>query len=410
MTPPLPIYLDSLHSSHPLPKVIQAQSASLISHFGNPIAKHSAGRSLSHLIHLTKQKLLDFFNLPPNCDVHFTSNGSEAVNMAVQGTALASRRFGRHLIVSVVDQSSVLASAAFLETVGFEVTRVRADDQGRVDMDEVLGVLRDGTVLVCVQAVNQDLGTIQSIGAVAEELNRRGIPLVVDGVFGCGWVDLEPVFAMADGVALSFHRFFGPIGIGAYVYRNSLGIEPLIRGGGQGSGMRGGMENYHAVAGLDAWLEVMKKDRAGIVEKALENQRMFLDELGGMVPHLYLNGPRPGCGRSAGQLNFSAPGIEGQGLVLRADLKGVALGSGSACLGSAADSSQVLRAIGASKQRILSSFSACPSPFHSATEIRKAAAILGECIAFLRAQDPEWEEVSSHEEAVRRLMDFENRG
>lgn len=330
--------------------------------------------------------------------------------MAVQGTALASRRFGRHVMVSQVEQSGVLASAAYLETVGFEVTRVRADRLGRVDLDEVIGGMREGTVLVCLQVVNQDLGTIQSIGEVVEELNRRGIPLVVDGVFGCGWVDLEPVFAFADGVALSFHRFFGPIGIGAFIYRNSLRFEPLIRGGSEESGMRGGMENYHAVAGLDAWLEVMTKDRAGMVEKAMSHQRIFLDELRRLVPHLYLNGPEPGCGRSAGQLNFSAPGVEGQGLVMRADLKGVAIGSGSACLGSAAESSQVLRAVGASNQRIVSSFSACPNPFHSDMEVRKAAAILGDCIGFLRDLDPEWGELSSDDEAVHRLMDFENCG
>lgn len=383
---------------------------SLRDHWGNPVSRHTRGRSLHRTIESCREHLLDWIRPAGDSgslELVWTSGGSESINHVIQGSAMAARRFGNHLILSSVEHPSAHESIEFLQNSGFEVTVVRADTEGRITPDAIASAISDRTIMVFLQAVNQDLGTVQPVRETGMLLREHGIPLVVDAVYGCGWVDLKEIMAVADALALSFHRFFGPPSLGAVVFRSGHAIQPLIRGGIQESGLRAGMENYHSIAGLKAWLDVMASRHRQLLMAGSRHQTELLRTLRERVSGLFLNGPEPGPHRSAGNLNLSVAGVEGEGVVLRADLKRVRLGSGSACLGSRDEGGRVLAEIGAGKERILSSFSASPHPLLTAGELNHAAEVIVSCIEFLRSMNPDWDTISRDPRQLHRLMSFE---
>lgn len=401
---------DASAGVQPFPEVVESMVASLRRRSGNPASFHHRAKSLRQEISRTREKLVNWLTGGRgHWECVFTSGGAEAACMAVRGGAHASRRFGNHLIMSTVEHPVVLEQGRILEQEGFEVSLIGADREGFVDMDGIRDSLKDSTVMVVVQAANQDVGTVQRIEALSEVLGERGVLLLLDGTFACGWLDPEPLLRIADGIFLSFHRFFGPVGLGALVFRRGLAIESLIPGGAQESGLRAGLENYHALAGLDAWLSVVSDGarRSELVEKARLNQMAALRKLRSRLPGLYLNGPEPGDNRLANGLNISLAGIEGESVVLRSDLKGLLLGSGSACLGSRAETGLVLKAMKATQDRILGSVSLSPGPFIDPDELDAALEVFIESVEFLRALDPQWEEKMMDREAMDFAMGFE---
>lgn len=404
------IYLDGLSSTKPLDSVVSAMQDSISSNWGSTVSRHSRGRQISKILKQTRQQLKQWLECPDSSEIVFCSSGTEAVNLGILGAqgVIDGRKIKNEIVTSRVEHPSVIESLKHLEQSGFTIRFIEVDNSGRIDISHMTGLLSDQTAFVCLQAVNQDLGTIQPIAEVGGILEARGIPFFVDACYGCGWIDISEWINIADAVALSFHRFYGPSQIGALVYKSGFRMSPILHGGRQENSLRPGIENIHSIAGLSAWIDEVSKKRPQWIPLIAEKQKHFHQSLTANVDWLYLNGLEPGKDRICGNLHYSGTGIEGEGLVLRGDLKGLSLGSGSACLGRGENPEIVLKNLGASKHRILSSFQACPGLWTSNEDIDKSVSIISDCINFLRRLSPDWEELQRNPKEIEILMAFQN--
>lgn len=402
------IYFDGLSSSKPLDSVLSAIQQSLVSNWGNPLSRHSSGRKLNKIIENTRSQLLEWLGCEASHQAVFCSSGTEAINLGIRGAqnVIDGITQRNEILTTRIEHPAVLESLKSLEQHGFKLRYIDVDSQGRIDLSNLTNKLSNKTAFVCLQAVNQDIGMIQPIKEVGETLQQWGIPFFVDACFGVGWTEISDWLHLVDAMALSFHRFYGPTNIGALVLKPEFRMNPILFGGRQENDLRPGIENVHAITGLSTWInEVAQNQHQWLLEIA-EKQRLFHKSLVDRLNWIYLNGPEPGRCRSAGNLHFSAAGIEGQGLVLRGDLKGIALGSGSACLGRGENSEAVIKSLGATKHRVLGSFQACPGLFTTPQELEKATLLMSDCIHFLRQLSPDWEYLEKNPNEIEILMDF----
>ena len=340
------IYLDHLTTTPPLPEVVDAMQPWLLAQFGAPAALHKLGLEARDAIDEARERLAKLVNATEPEEIIFTSSGTEAINHAVKGAALANRRFGTHIVTTGIEHPAVLGSIAWLESQGFSSTQVGVDGQGRVDPDALGQAMTDETVLVCLHHANHDLGTVQPVAEVAELTGTRGIPLFVDATANGGWLPIDVQQLGADLLALAPHRFYGPKG-GGVLYKNRRArVENLLHGGIQENEFRAGTENVAAIAGGGVAAEHAKAALGQRAAHAAKLQVRLLEGIRQAVEGVHLNGPEPGDERLPHQLSLSTGGVEGEGQALMLDMRGVAVASGAACTTRSMRLPPALRAIG----------------------------------------------------------------
>jgi cysteine desulfurase len=318
------IYLDHLTTTPTLPEVVDAMQPWLRGQFGAPASLHKLGLEARDTIDAARERLATLVNAAEPEEIIFTSSGTEAINHAVKGAALANRRFGSHIVTTEIEHPAVLGSIAWLESQGFSSTRVGVDGQGRVDPDTLGRAMTDETILVCLQHANLDLGTVQPVAEVAELTGERGIPLFVDATASGGWLATDVQQLSADLLALAPHRFYGPKGVGVLYKKRRTRVENLIHGGVQENEFRAGTENVAAIAGAGVAAEHAAAALGQRASQATKLQVRLLEGIGQAVEGVHLNGPEPGDGRLPHQLSLSTEGVEGEGQALMLDLRGVA--------------------------------------------------------------------------------------
>ena len=325
------IYLDHLTTTPPLPEVVDAMQPWLHAQFGAPAALHQLGLEARDAIDESRTHLAKLVNAAEPEEILFTSSGTEAINHAVKGAALANRRFGSHILATGIEHPAVLGSIAWLEKQGFSSTQVGVDDQGRVDSGALAQAMTDETILVCLHHANHDLGTVQSITDVAELTGARSISLFVDATASSGWLPIDVQQLGIDLLALAPHRFYGPKGVGVLYKNRRARVEKLLHGGMQENEFRAGTENVAAIAGSGVAAEHAKAALAQGAAHAAKLQVRLLKGIRQAVQGVHLNGPEPDDGRLPHQLNLSTEGVEGEGQALMLDMQGVAIAAGAAC-------------------------------------------------------------------------------
>ena len=340
------IYLDHLTTTPPLPEVVDAMQPWLRGQFGAPAALHQLGLEARDAIDESRTRLAKLVNATEPEEIIFTSSGTEAINHAVKGAALANRRFGSHIVTTGIEHPAVLGSIAWLESQGFSSTQVGVDGQGRVDPDALGQAMTDETVLVCLHHANHDLGTVQPVAEVAELTGTRGIPLFVDATANGGWLPIDVQQLGADLLALAPHRFYGPKGVGVLYKNRRARVEKLLHGGMQENEFRAGTENVAAIAGGGVAAEHAKAALGQRAAHAAKLQVRLLEGIRQAVEGVHLNGPEPGDERLPHQLSLSTGGVEGEGQALMLDMRGVAIASGAACTTRSMRLPPALRAIG----------------------------------------------------------------
>jgi len=339
------IYLDNNATTSLSPDVFQAMQE-CAQCYGNPSSIHSTGKEARNFIEAARKSVSHLINCTPR-RLLFTSGGSEANNFVVKGAAFANAD-KNHIITSAIEHPSIINTCRWLEKHGVMVTYLPVDRNGIVDPDDLRDALTVKTCLVSIMYANNETGSIQPIADLARIAKERGVLFHTDAVQAVGKVPVDIEELGVDFLTMSGHKFHGPKGIGAVYIRKGAETGPLIHGGRQEAGLRGGTENTMGIAGLGKAAQLAERQPKEMQEKV----RVLRDSLHAgildMVPEAILNGhPEQ---RLPNTLNVTLPGIRGESLVLALDAKGVCFSSGSACKSGSPDPSHVLLAIGLSSE------------------------------------------------------------
>ncbi len=340
-----PIYMDNNATTAVAPEVLEVVLPLLREHYGNPSSMHRFGARAGEAVAVARDQVAALLGAAGSQEIVFTGSGSESDNLAIVG-ALHAQPGKRHLVTTAVEHPAVLGLCRDLERRhGYDVTFLGVDAQGRLDLDELRGSLRDDTAIVSVMMANNETGTIFDIAAIGEIVKERGIVFHVDAVQAAGKLTLDVgALPTVDLLAISGHKLHAPKGVGALYIRRGTKIRPLITGGHQERGRRAGTENVASIAGFGA---ACQSAAAGIEHEntVVRDMRDRLEsKLLAAIPDSRANGDLEH--RLPNTANISFDYIEGEGILLLLDRIGVAASSGSACTSGSLEPSHVLRAMG----------------------------------------------------------------
>ena len=335
-------YLDAA-STTPLHPRARAALLEALDGFGDPSRLYGRGRRARTLLDRSREQLAAAVGAAPD-EVIFTSGGTEAANLAVTGMARAAGR-RRHLVVSAVEHTSVLAPARALAGPGFEVTEVGVDRTGRVDPDELAEAVRDDTLLVCLQHANHEVGTIQPVQEAAALAHERRAMVLVDACQTLGRLPVDMAELGADLLVASGHKCYGPPGTGFLVAAGRRARPwPVLVGDEREHRRRAGMENLPGIAAMAAAVTARVAEAPGERDRMAGLASRLLAGLA-TIPEVVVHGD-PGQ-RLPHLVAFSVLYIEGEALLLLLDGEGIAVHSGSSCTADSQEPSHVLAAMGA---------------------------------------------------------------
>lgn len=386
------VYLDHQSATPLLAEVREAMEPYLREHFGSASSLHRAGLMARDAIARARGQVAGLVRAESPDDIIFTASGTEALNLAMKGAAFANQRRGRHIVYSAAEQPAVTASIAWLLEHGFTATRVPVDPSGLIDPQQLAASLQPDTILVCVHHSNLDIGAIQPVAAIGEITSQRRILLVVDAVASAGWIGIDAPAQHIDLLACSPGRFYGPKGAGILYRHRRARIQNLIHGGDQEHGRRAGTENVAAIVGAGVAAERAARDGAAWGDHTRALQRKAVQALFSRVPYLQLNGPAPGPLRHPANLNVSVEFVDGEGLALMLDMKGIALGAGAACVTKSMRIPPVLAAIGLpealAKGNVILSF----GKDNTEAEVDYLVETFAKTVSTLREMSPLWDD------------------
>ena len=336
------IYLDHAATTPLSQEVLEVMLPWFTRGYGNASSVHGEGREAKRAIENARRQVMKALNIAHPQEVYFTAGGTESDNWAVKGVALARGR--GHIVTTAIEHHAVLHACQWLEKQGFDVTYLPVDAYGRVTADQVEKALRSETILVSVMAANNEVGTVLPIGQIGQLCRDRGVIFHTDAVQAVGAIPLDVQDMNIDLLSLSGHKLHGPKGVGALYIRKGVKIDSILHGGAQERGYRAGTENVPAIVGLGKAIEIAQANRTDNAERMTALRDWLIRGLTERIPQAHLNG-HP-TERLPGNVNLSFDGVEGEALLLRLDLAGVAASSGSACTSGALDPSHVLMALG----------------------------------------------------------------
>ncbi len=380
-----PIYLDNHATTRPDPRVLEAMWPYFTTIYGNAAsASHRFGWEASEAVEKAREQVAALLGAEDPREIIFTSGASEANNLALKGGLPSLRRKGNHVITSAVEHKSVLGALRRLGQEGWEVTVVPVDELGQVRVEAVEAAMTERTVLVSVMAANNEVGTINPLGAIGALCRDRGVVLHSDATQAVGKVPLNVV---SDGVgllALTAHKFYGPKGIGALYARRTeprARLSAQIDGGGHERGLRGGTLAVPLIVGLGAACEIARREGSAEAARVASLRDRLHAGIASRVDTIRLNG-HP-TERLAGNLNLSFGYVDGEALMM--SMREIAVSSGSACTSANPEPSHVLTAMGLDEDLARASLRFGVGRFNTEGEIDAAVEVVATAVARLRA-------------------------
>jgi cysteine desulfurase len=320
----------------------------------------------------------------------FTSGSTESSNMALKGVAMAlGEKKGRHLIISPIEDFPVLYSARALERQGFRVTRVAVDEDGRIDLDHLRDSITDETILVSIQAANQEIGTLQDLAAIAAICREKGVLFHTDATHSFPRLPLDVRQVPVDLVTVAAHTIHGPKGIGGLYVRSGTPIRKWMDGGFQEFDLRAGVEDIPSAVGFARAVELVTPEETARLQAMRE--RLFERLL--QIPHSRVNGHR--TLRLPHNVNVSFRFVEGESLLLHLDMRGFAVSTGSACFSRSLEASHVILGIGGNHERAHGSVRFTFGRFNEEGDVDAVAEAVAEVVAQLRRISPLGKESST---------------
>lgn len=378
------VYMDNAATTPVSPAVLEKMLPYFSECYGNANSIHSTGLDARKALNAARKKVAAALNCNPE-EVYFTSGGSESDNWALKGVAFANRKKGNHIITSAIEHHAILHTCEWLEKQGFEITYVPVDADGLVNPADVEAAITDKTILISIMAANNEIGTIEPIEEIAKIAHAHHVLFHTDAVQAIGAIPVDVRAIGCDLLSLSGHKFHGPKGVGALYIKQGTRIDNLIHGGAQERGRRASTEN---VAGIVGMAEAIELATANIPEKAARISALRDQLIDGLtaLPYVRLNGHR--TKRLPGNVNVSVRFIEGESLLLRLELAGVAASSGSACTSGSLDPSHVLLAIGLPHEIAHGSLRLSLSDTTTQEEVDYVLSVLPGIIEYLRDMSP----------------------
>lgn len=357
------IYLDNAATTSLSPKALESLLAVSRDVFGNPSSIHSFGRQANQILRQARQDIAQTLHVQTD-NLIFTSGGSEADNLAIQGYALAHQQQGKHLITTAIEHHAVLHTMQYLEErFGFEVTYLQPIGQ-TISAQQVREALRPDTILVSIMYANNETGDILPVQEIGQLLKNHPAVFHVDAVQAIGKIPIYPEEMGIDFLAASAHKFHGPPGVG-FLYSKHSQFDSLIHGGKQENQHRAGTENLPGVAAMAAALtdQVARSEKNYQHVTNLKNQ--LLQELDGL--DFYLNQTENALPYV---INIGFPNQLNERLLMQLDLAGIAVSSGSACTAGVIQKSHVLEAFyGTDSERLKESIRISFSEENTSEEI-----------------------------------------
>lgn len=374
-------YLDHAATTPMRPEAVEAMLPFLTGTFGNPSGAHRYARAAKTALEDARDTVAQVLGAHPD-EIVFTGSGTEGDNLAVEGAARAARAQDPsrdRVLVSAFEHKAVLAAAHRLEAEGFRVGTIPVGLDGIVDLAALADALDERVAVVSVMLVNNEVGTIQPVDAIAGLLAERAPHAVLhtDAVQAVPWIDVAHATARVPLVSISGHKFGGPKGRGVLVVRRGTHVVPLIEGGGQEYGLRSGTQDVAGSVALATALRITAERLDTDVAAARALRDRLQAGLAAAIPGLVVNGDP--ARKVAGNLHVGIPGIESEALLVLLDRGGLAAAAGSSCSSGATEPSYVLRAMGVDPATAIGSirlslgYSSQPADVDAALELIPAA-------------------------------------
>ncbi len=375
------IYFDNSATTQVLPQVADLAYRVMCEDYGNPSALYGRGLAAEKLLAQARSRIAKTLNVLPK-EIIFTSGGTEANNLAIRGVAAAAKRRGRHIIVSAVEHPAVLRTVEALRDEGFEFDLLPVDANCQVRPEDLAARLRPDTVLVSVMLVNNEVGAVQPIAELANELKKAQSEalLHVDAVQAFGKMVINPKEWGVDMLSVSGHKLHAPKGTGFLYVRDGVRFLPQMTGGGQEAARRSGTENMPGICALGLAAKLAYDNLQERVEQVAEVKERLLNGLSKLTGW-QMNTPE---GALPNVLNISFDGIKSEVLLHMLEEEGLLVSSGSACAARKDNLSHVLTAMGYDRRRIEGAIRFSFSCLNTVEEADRAAEIVCRQVEDLR--------------------------
>jgi cysteine desulfurase len=371
------IYLDHNATTPIRPEVVEAMTSVLREEFGNPSSVYAEGASARARVEIARAQVAGLLGVDDG-ELRFTGGATEANNTVLFGSLAP----GDHVVTTLVEHPSIVEPLAVLEARGVLVDRVAPDEHGCVSASEMNAKMRDETKLVAMIWANNETGSIQPVEEVAEICRSRRIALHVDATQAIGKcpVDLDRI--RVSSLASSAHKLGGPKGVGALVSSGDPVLPPLLYGGGQEKGLRGGTENVAGIVGYGVACELARAEGSARAKASGQLRDRLWEGIRSNLEGVRWNG---GPDRTlSNTLNVEFSGVAGEVLLQALDLEGVAVSAGAACHSGSIEPSKVLTAMGRTPEQARGSLRFSVGWGIDAAQIDRVVALLCELVPRVR--------------------------
>lgn len=394
-----PVYLDNNATTRVDPEVLAAMQPFFTEHFGNASSMHAFGAEIGGALDRARRQVQALLGTEYDHEIVFTSGGTESDNTAIL-SALETQTGRNEIITSVVEHPAILSLCDWLEkSRGIKVHRIPVDAQGRLDREAYRNALSERTAIVSIMWANNETGTIFPVEQLAELAHEAGALFHTDAVQAVGKIPIDLRTSEIDMLSLSGHKLHGPKGIGALYVRRGVRLRPLIRGGHQERGRRGGTENAPAIVGLGKAAELALQWMPHEAEAVKKLRDRLEQGIVARVPRCFVNGDT--SSRLPNTTNIAFEFIEGEAILLLLNENGIAASSGSACTSGSLEPSHVLRAMKVPYTAAHGSTRFSFSRENSDADVDRVLDVVPGVIAKLRRLSPFWQDDAAAEAEFR---------
>lgn len=379
------VYLDNAASTRVSKSVIELMNKAMAEDYANPSAKHLKGMEAEKYLKEAAAKIAKTMKVSEK-ELVFTSGGTESNNMALIGTAMARQRYGKHIISTAIEHSAVHQVLVHLADLGFEYSILKVDEKGQISLEELKSLLRADTILVSVMYVNNEIGAVQDIKAIADIVHgyNKDIYMHTDAIQAYGKFKIFPKKEGIDLLSVSAHKLHGPKGSGFLYIDERVNIKPIIYGGGQQRGLRSGTLNIPGIAGLGEAAKEAYEDFDKEVGYIYGLRDYLIDEITKLNDEGIKLNSEKGVKFAPHVLSISISGVRAEVLLHAMEERGVYIASGSACSSNHPGLSGTLKGIGLKEEFLSSTVRVSFSKYNNKEELDFFLANLKELIPQLR--------------------------